>query len=181
MKRSLTCTKQLNGKKYWAPLVLHANNILKDEDMAQDIVQELFAGLVKSPGKLQLKTELKFYLYKAVRLRVLDAIKHEKTKNNYLESLIDHVPVTHADSDFHLQELMRVIDAEISKMPPRMQEVFILSRKQHLSNKEIATLMNVSENTVKMQIKRALSALRNNREINTYLTILVYTLAKVYK
>ncbi|SEA65504.1 RNA polymerase sigma-70 factor [Pedobacter hartonius] len=167
-------------KKYWTPLVLHANNILKDEDMAKDIVQELFSGLAGSPEKWQVK-ELKFYLYKAVRSRVINAIKHEKTKSNYLESLADHVSVTHADSDFQLQELIRIIDAEIQNMPPRMQEIFNLSRKQNLSHKEIADLMNISELTVRTQIRRALSTLRNNKDINTYTALLACTLAGIYK
>lgn len=165
--------------KYWTPLVLHANNFLKDEDMAQDIVQDLFTWMVKSPDKWHIRTELKFYLYSAVRFKVLNAIKYEKTKSNYLESLIDHVPVNHADSDFRLKELVKIIDAEILKMPPRMQEIFNLSRKQHLSHKEIAKLLNVSENTVRMQIKRALHVLRSNGDINTYMALLAYTVIRM--
>lgn len=162
--------------KYWTPLVLHANNLLKDEDMAQDIVQDLFTWMVNSPEKWQIRTQLKYYLYSSVRLKVINAIRNEKVKSNYLDKLTEYVPTTHADSDFRLKELIGLIDSEILNMPPRMQEIFNLSRKRHLSHREIAEMLNISENTVKMQIKRALQMLRNNKEIDSYLAVLIVTL-----
>ena len=166
--------------KFWTPLVLHANNFLKDEDMAQDIVQDLFAWMIKFPEKWQIQTELRYYLYSAIRLKVLNVIRHEKTKSNYLESLFDHSDVTHADTNFHLKELATIIDAEILKMPSKMQEIFNLSRKQHLSHKEIGKLLGISEHTVRMQIKRALQVLRNNKDVNTYMAIITCGIAELH-
>jgi RNA polymerase sigma-70 factor (ECF subfamily) len=167
--------------KYWAPLVLHANNFLKDEDMAQDIVQDIFAWMIKFPEKWEIRTELKYYLYSAIRLKVLNAIRHEKTKNNYLESLFDQGQASHADADYNLKELAIIIDSEILKMPPKMQEIFNLSRKQHLSHKEIATMLNISEHTVRTQIRRALQLLRNNKDVNTFLSLLACAAIEIYK
>ena len=158
--------------KFWTPLVLHANNFLKDEDMAQDIVQDLFAWMINFPEKWQIQSELRYYLYSAIRLKVLNAIRHEKTKNNYLDSLFEQGDVTQADTGFHLKELAIIIDAEILKMPPKMQEIFNLSRKKHFSHKEIGKLLGISEHTVRMQIKRALHLLRNNKDVNTYIALI---------
>ncbi|WP_442590864.1 sigma factor-like helix-turn-helix DNA-binding protein [Pedobacter sp. AW31-3R] len=59
-------------------------------------------------------------------------------------------------------------------MPPRMQEIFNLSRKQHLSHKEIANLLGTSENNVKKQVQSALFLLKNNRDINTYVVLIAF-------
>ena len=162
---------------YWAPLVLHANKFLRDEDMAQDLVQDVFAWMVKFPEKWQIRTALKYYLYSAVRGRVLNAIEHEKVKNVYFEKLNDFVPVIHADLEYELKELSDIIDAEILKMPKGMREIFNMSRKQHLSHKEIADMLDVSEHTVKMQIKRALQVLRRNQDIKNYTAIIAFAMA----
>ncbi|WP_442590863.1 RNA polymerase sigma factor [Pedobacter sp. AW31-3R] len=90
-------------QNYWPRLVLHVNNMLKDEDLAQDIVQEVFAWLINNVKELIINSTLKSYLYSAVRFKVFDAIRHEKTRNNYLETIADHIPTSSADADFHLK------------------------------------------------------------------------------
>lgn len=147
--------------------------------MAQDLVQDIFTWMIKFPDKWQIRTELKYYLYSATRRKVLNAIEHQRVKNVYFQTLIDFVPVFHADSEYELKELSDIIDNEIQNMPPRMREVFNLSRKKNLSHKEIANLLNVSEHTVKTQIKRALQVLRGNRDITTYTTLLAFAIIEI--
>jgi RNA polymerase sigma-70 factor (ECF subfamily) len=53
-----------------------------------------------------------------------------------------------------------MIEEEIERLPPRMKEVFNMSRKLHMSYKEIAATLGISEETVKSQVKRALAILR---------------------
>jgi len=74
-----------------------------------------------------------------------------------------------ADVNFNVRELARIIEEEIEKMPPKMREIFELSRKKHLSHREIAVKLNLSDHTVRNQIKRALIMLKNNKNIRPYL------------
>jgi RNA polymerase sigma-70 factor (ECF subfamily) len=58
------------------------------------------------------------------------------------------------------KELSIVIDGEIRELPRKMQEVFILSRRQHLSVNEISETLNITPRTVKNQLSNALKILR---------------------
>ncbi|WP_243732219.1 sigma factor-like helix-turn-helix DNA-binding protein [Pedobacter duraquae] len=67
--------------------------------------------------------------------------------------------------------LKEIIDREIDALPPRMKQVFILSRRQHLSHKEIAELMNTTEQTVKKQMVYALKILRKRLGLVLFLCV----------
>ncbi len=56
---------------------------------------------------------------------------------------------------------MAIIEKEIGALPPKMREVFELSRKENLSHKEIAEKLNLSEKTVKKQVNNSLKILRS--------------------
>lgn len=167
-------------RKYWAPLVLHANNMIKEEDMAQDIVQDIFSRLIsKSQGELEIRTSLKAYLYQSVKYEVMNIYHKEKTKFNYLESLAKYPDQARvSDVDVHLKELIALIDAEIENMPPKMKEIFLLSRRKHMTYREIGDLLNISEHTVNTQVQRALKALKGNPEIKNYLHLFALVILK---
>ncbi len=78
-------------------------------------------------------------------------------------------------TDFLIREndLKNLIEKEIQALPPRMKEVFQLSRKDKLSHKEIANLMDISEQTVSTQIKKALRILRVRLGLITFLIMLL--------
>lgn len=162
--------------RYWPSLYLHVNRMLREEDLAQDIVQDLFIWLFENAAYSQINTSLSGFLYTAVRNRVLNAIKHKKVKSNYLVELAafaDQITYT-ADEHIHVKELAAVIEREIDLMPPKMREIFILSRKSHLSHKEIAAALNISEHTVSTQIQRALIRLRGNKDLQYAITLILF-------
>jgi RNA polymerase sigma-70 factor (ECF subfamily) len=64
------------------------------------------------------------------------------------------------EEQVHLNELLRLIELEIQKLPAEIKKVFELSRKQYLNSSEIALKLNKSEQTVKKQISRAIQILR---------------------
>lgn len=161
--------------RYWPPLVLHVHRMVRDENLAEDIVQELFTSIFQRAEDLEITASLSSYLYSAVRYRVFDVIKHERIKANYLEDISAFIEdaVYQTDERLRVKELAAVIEAEIQKMPPKMREIFDLSRKHHLTHKEIGQLLNISEHTVRTQIQRALKTLRNNKDIRTSIMILM--------
>ncbi|CAM4219377.1 RNA polymerase sigma-70 factor, ECF subfamily [Pedobacter westerhofensis] len=162
--------------RHRTPLVVFVNSMVKDQDIAQDIVQEVFTVVFQRAQSLEINSSehLANYLYRAVRFKVFNAIKHEQTKTNYLESIANFASESYnqADQDVHLKELAEIIEATVQSMQPRMREIFNLSRKQHLSHKEIAELLSLTENTVSTQIQRALFVLRNNKEIQNSLLLI---------
>lgn len=148
--------------RFYGILYVHAYKRLNNEEEARDVIHELFAALWMKRESFEIVTNLSGYLYSATRNRILDIITHKKVEEKYIDSLqhyIDH-DFNYADHLVRERDLAKVIEREISFLPPKMREVFVLSRKSHLSHKEIAVLLDISEQTVRMQVKKALRILR---------------------
>lgn len=148
--------------RYWEKLFKYASGILKDEVEAQDVVQEVFVSLWQRRAELQGIKSPSSYLYGAIRFKSMAYIRNNLGKNNYFESL-SHFFEEGRDvinEAFDAQELNDLIQTEIDKLPPKMKEVFKLSRMDQLSHKEIAEQLNISEKTVKKQIQLSLKYFR---------------------
>lgn len=148
--------------KYFDPLYIQACNKLKHKEEAQDIIHELFAHLWNKRDELVIKSNLASYLYTSVRNRILDNISHQQVESKYANSLQNFINEGYCITDHLIRErqLATLIEKGISDLPPKMREVFELSRKQKLSHKEIAQQLNLSEQTVKKQVNNALKILR---------------------
>src|SRR5690606_17751453 len=64
------------------------------------------------------------------------------------------------EENIYKQELDLSIESYLSQLPKRCKEIFILNRKEHLSNDEIASRLKISKRTVENQITHALKHLR---------------------
>jgi RNA polymerase sigma-70 factor (ECF subfamily) len=125
-------------------------------------VQDLFIRLWSNRESFLLKTSLPSYLFRAVRNRALDIFAHKKIKSDYVASFQEFIDLPQSTTDYLVREkdISALIDREIQSLPPKMREIFILSRKENYSHKEIAKKIGISEETVTKQIKRALKILR---------------------
>lgn len=148
--------------KYSGVLYVHAYRRLKDREAARDLIHELFTALWVKQGQMVLRNSLSFYLFKAVRNRVIDLVIHKKLEMVYANSLDDdrELDANYADDAVRNRDLSRLIDKEISALPEKMKVVFNLSRKEYLSHKEISDQLEISEFTVRKQINNALRILR---------------------
>lgn len=149
-------------ERFWPLLYRHAYRMLKDEDEATDVIQEVFTSLWSKAAHITLSGSFSSYLYSSVRNKVLDKIYKTRNQQHYLKSLSNYEDngtyVT--DEQILERELARRIEEEIANLPQRMRITFELSRKQHLSYKEIADATQTTEGTVKKQIYNALKILR---------------------
>jgi RNA polymerase sigma-70 factor (family 1) len=148
--------------RYNSLMYIYAHKKLNSKEEAQDIIQEVLSNLWNKRYTLTLHTSLKSYLFTAVRNRALDLFAHRKVEEKYMISLQEFIDDSGVSADFLVREkdLKNLIEKEVQALPPRMREVFMLSREQRLSHREIGVLMTVSEQTVATQIKKALRTLR---------------------
>lgn len=149
--------------RYFDELYLHAYQRLKDNDEAQDVIHELFAALWNKKEELVVRSSLSAYLYTSVRNRIMDVIAHKQVETKYVSSLQNFLETGYCVTDHQIRErqLAALIEKGISELPPKMREVFELSRKQVMSHKEIAVQLNLSEQTVRKQVNNALKILRS--------------------
>ena len=161
--------------RYQGLLYIYACKITKDENEAEDIVQEVFFYLWDKRNTINFDSSLSSYLYTAVRYKFFNLLDHKKIRANYIESFQDFMSMGSVQADYRLRErdLAQLIEKEIALLPPKMREIFELSRKQQLSHKEIAQKLNISEKTVKNQVNGALKQLRGKLGMFTFLLFLI--------
>lgn len=149
--------------RYSILLFYQVNQMLRDEETSKDIVQELFISLWDRPSNIKQDANLAGYLYVAARNKVFKQIQKGKVRNDYISSIAQYASEVSTEMMDRIDEkqLSLVIEREISLLPPKMKEVFELSRKGNLSHREISEQLGISDKTVKKQINKALRILRN--------------------
>ena len=151
-------------RRYWRLLYAQIYKMLLDEEESKDILQELFGNLWTKADKIPKQHNLAGYLYVSARHMVLNSIRKRKFRSDYLNSIAEFANEASEATLHYLEErdLLAAVEKEIQALPPRMRQVFEMSRKQDLTHKEIAESLGTSEETVKSQIKKSLKILRIN-------------------
>lgn len=152
--------------RYSEILFRHAYNMLEDRAEAEDVIQEVFLMLWTKRAGVAGAKSLSAYLYTSVRNRILNHLTHQKVVDKYLDSMRAYVEVGGytADELLREKELAAVIEKEIGAMPPKMREIFLMSRDEQLSHKSIGELLNISDKTVKQQVYKAVKQLKGRVE-----------------
>lgn len=164
--------------KYYAPLCIHADRYVRDHNTAEDIVSKLIATLYEKRDKLLINTSLVSYLYNAVRNSALNYLRDNKKVTEGRISL-DQLPGSYefairekcTDSLIAKELEDKIVDA-IEKLPPKCREVFIKSRFEEKSYKEIAEELNISVNSVENHVAKALKKLRVH--LKDYITAICF-------
>ena len=160
-------------EKYHRQLNAYAVTLTHEQSLAQDIVQNVFLKTWKSRKKLNPEFSIRNFLYKCVYNEFLNSYQKNKTvvllNKKYIE--YSHEVAVEMDDNM-MAKMIEIVNKEIKKLPPKCQKVFILSKKEGLTNSEIAEYLNVSIKTVEAQITKAFRILKNELG-DKYKTILM--------
>jgi RNA polymerase sigma-70 factor (ECF subfamily) len=143
--------------KYGPMLYAFVVSILKDEPESEEVVQDIFLKIWEKRKELQPGLSFKSYLF---------TIAYNATKKIYRQKLLDNKYKQEAavamgqnsSSDlsvFEYRNLLDYVDTVIDRLPPARREIFIMSKKDGLKNEEIASILKISEQTVKNQLVAA--------------------------
>jgi len=152
-------------RRYWEELFITAAKALRGKEEAADVVQDVFFSLWNRRNKLNLQDSLAAYLHTSVRYKCIHYIEKNITRRDYLVLLAEVVirsTSTNVEINLQLKEIEQTVNKTVAKMPAKMQEVYKLSRQEHLSYKEISDSMNISVETVKKHIHHALHLIRKD-------------------
>jgi len=148
--------------RYYGILYRHAYKNLADKQEIEDILHDVFVYLWHNRLAIDPAENIAAYLYTAVRNKMLNNFRHCKIKQKHILSLQsfinDHQP--EADESIRLKQLIAIIETEVSQLPPKMRQVFEMSRNGNLSHQEIAEQLQISTHTVKKQVNNSLKILR---------------------
>ena len=147
--------------RYWEGLYRFGYGILGDEDLAKDILQDIFFALWRNRESLEIRSAAG-YLYKAVRYEVARALRKGQLTAPHQEYLATLPSPGSSEDPLLLADLESQVKDTLEKLPKKSREVFYLSRFEDLSNKEIAQKLSLSQRTVEWHISSALQYLRQS-------------------
>ncbi|MGF1587535.1 MAG: RNA polymerase sigma-70 factor [Bacteroidales bacterium] len=172
-------------KTYYDSLCRYAEEILKDRDQAEDVVENLFIVIWEDRIKIDIHTSFRSYLYRSTYNACLNIIRKRKSESKYRDFFLNHSDFSkfhdYGSSSYPLSGIIeKEMESDIAKiidaLPPQCKKVFLMSRVDDLSHLEIADKLDLSVNTVKSHIMNALKkiqvALKNMMIVLVLLTTL---------
>ncbi|WP_462264678.1 RNA polymerase sigma factor [Mucilaginibacter sp.] len=148
--------------RYSKPLYIYLLQKLKNPEVCNDILQDLFINLWEKKSTLNIQTSLKAYLYQSARFKIIDIYRNHTHFKAYAEDLGKYIEHHYPDAldKLHYQQQLREVIAGIHQLPLKMKEVFIASRFEYLTINQISVKLKISPQTVKNQLSKALHILR---------------------
>ncbi len=158
-----TTAMALLYERYWKVLYLSAWNILQDKYVAEDLVHDVFCSIWTRREELN-KIEIPIaYLRRSIRFGVYNYIRNNKVRKEVFSNLSERLIGIDLSSEeiFERKEVTNQIENAINSLPTQCREVFILSRQNDLSHRQIADRLNISPKTVERHITLAFKKLRD--------------------
>jgi RNA polymerase sigma-70 factor, ECF subfamily len=164
-------------KTYYNSLCRYAEEILKDRDIAEDVVENLFVVIWEDRKKINIHTSFRSYLYRSTYNGCLNALRKKKSENKYRNFFMHHADFSknhdYGSLSYPLSGIIeKEMNGEIAKviddLPPQCKKIFLMSRVDDLTHQEIADKLDLSINTVKSQVMNALQRLKNQMRIITF-------------
>ena len=148
-------------EKYHKQVYLFCCKSLSNED-AEEIAQNVFMTVWENRQKIELQYSFSSYLFSIAKHQVYNAIRSKVAQKAFLEKYVQQVESVelmpeYDDSADQMKAKMKKI---IDRFPDRQREIFKMSRTYHMTYKEIAEKLGISENTVDTSIRRSLAVLR---------------------
>lgn len=146
--------------RYWATLFTTCYAYLKDKAACKEIVHDIFLSLWNRRKQLEISS-FHNYLTQSARYRVYKYLQsaqaYKVNSLNISEGNISNI----AETRFNEEALEQKLNYHLNGLPKRCREIFVLSRKEYLSNEEIAQRLKISKRTVENQLTQALQHLRS--------------------
>lgn len=175
------CVESFNTlyDKYWQTVYIGALKRLKNHDQAQDITQDIFAGLWLRRAEQQIEN-LPAYLYAAVRNRVLNVFEREQRYIPIDQLLFDrpHPQNNPADALTLQNELLNRYESLVGSLPSQRKMIFRKYYEEGRSTQEIARQLSLSRKTVQNQLGRAVTFLRTRLSQLFFLLMILWLCGK---
>lgn len=156
--------------RYWKVLYQSAYKIFQNEDIVSDILQEVFISLWQRRTEVEIQN-LKAYLYQAVRFATLKAIRDQKTDQQFYHRLAEITSEIFTEDPLIFKEQQHLIQHLLDKLPTDCKEIFMMSREENLTYRQIAEVLLISEKTVEKKMTKSLKMIRAGLNIEFGLAI----------
>ncbi len=150
-------------RKYHLQLFFYAVKFLHSEELAKDVVHDVFIKLWENRTELPAVASLQSYLYAICKNAILNTISRA-TRENRIKEEIRHQMVStepSVESIFLSNEQKDIVKQVIDRLPPKRREAFLLCRIEGKSYEEAAKILNISANTVNDHLVKAIKTLKS--------------------
>lgn len=162
---------------YFDKLFTFALNMVFREDVANDIVQEVFIAIYEKSVFTNYKGSLKAYLYTSVRNRCYNYLRDAKVEDRhmalYAEAAVYSDSVDVIDEEEILEKIRQVMD----DLPDKCREVCLLRFVQGCKYSDIAERLSMNENTVKAQLHRGTEKIKESFS-KTDFTLILFVMSQ---
>jgi RNA polymerase sigma-70 factor (ECF subfamily) len=146
--------------RHWKFLFQAAYRASGSKADSYDVCQAVFLWLWENRTQVRPAVNLKGYLYTAVKYKIANMIRNGKYRESLFEDLESVDGRAYEANELEVKELKNFIAQLIEELPEKCREVFLLSRTEHLTHKQIAEKLGIAEKTVDAHIAKALKKLR---------------------
>lgn len=156
--------------KFYVPLCKFAWRFVRSTHIAEELVQDTFLEAWEANESLDPDKNIRAYLYKNVRNKALNYVKHEHIANEHNQDIdwLNVAPITQLHNFSEGSGFVQAAKKAIENLPEGARHIYKLSRKDGLTYQEIAEVLDISLKTVESQMSRALKLLR--RDLSQYLS-----------
>ena len=148
---------------------------IKQEDDAEEIVQEVFVKLWEARDKIDVYSSFDSFLFTIAYNTTMSLFRKRIKEKKYLEYLKSIQQVQNAPNvieEIHFNELNASVQSLLEQLTPRQKEIFQMSREEGLVHDEIAKKLGISVNTVKKHMTNTLIFLKSNMDNNLLVSLL---------
>ncbi|MGK7394155.1 MAG: RNA polymerase sigma factor [Candidatus Cyclobacteriaceae bacterium M3_2C_046] len=148
--------------KYWDRLYTIASARLRSTEQTEEILQDVFLDLWLRRHTLQIKSSLLGYLYQVLKYKIVDFIRSQKSNRDWIKEISQTLESSEntTEQKYLAEELNLILFKKADTLPQRCKEIFLLSRKEYLSNPEIAEKLGLSIKTVENQLSKAIRQIK---------------------
>lgn len=163
--------------RYWKKLYSAAYKRVQSREVSEELVQDIFTSLWvnRETAKVEM---LSAYLFSAVKYKVINYLEKEMSHRQYAEmKQATNISIDNSTEEaVLLNELNKALEIEINKLPPKRQQIFKMSRQEHLSIKQVASHLGISEKTAENQLGKALKVLKVNlKHFNFFMFVIAFS------
>ena len=185
IKRGDFLSFEILFKKYYKNLCFFAEHYVREKPMSEEIVSNFFFNFWEKRKSINIEISVKSYLYSSIHKQCIKYLEHLKVMKKYEEyatnmlknkELLAPMSTGYPLANLISKEIVNEIEQAINDLPEKCKEIFCLSRFEEMNYEEISNKLNISINTVRTQMTRALQKLRER--LKQYLPVIVWLLGK---